>query len=120
MFGMDRRTDGQMDTSSPLLAHFRSTSGHFQSTSGSLPVHLGTIGGHMRHHSYSLPKKMKFPKFADGHTDGRTEKKVTPKDPLRINARDLKIRELFFSYLLQTVLDDATTAWGIKVERVEM
>ena len=30
---------------------------------------------------------MKFPKFADGHTDG---KKVTPKDPLRINARDIK------------------------------
>ena len=55
MFGMDRRTDG----------HFQSTSGHFQSTSGSLPVHLGTIGGHMRHHSYSLPKKMNFPKFAD-------------------------------------------------------
>lgn len=23
-------------------------------------------------------------------------------------------------YILQTVLDDATTAWGIKVERVEM
>ena len=33
---------------------------------------------------------MKFPKFADGHTDGQTGKKVTPKDPLRINARDLK------------------------------
>ena len=29
---------------------------------------------------------MNFPKFADI----RTEKKVTPKDPLRINARDLK------------------------------
>ena len=87
MFGMDRHTDGQIDTSSPLLAHIRSTSGHFQSTSGSLPVHLGAIGGHMRHHSYSLPKKMNFPKFADI----RTEKKVTPKDPLRINARDLKI-----------------------------
>ena len=78
MFGMDRRMDGQMDTSSPLLTHFRSTSGHFQSTSGSLPVHLGTIGGHMRHHSYSLPKKMNFPKFADirmdGHTYGRNKK----------------------------------------------
>ena len=57
VFGMDRRTDGQMDTSSPLLAHFRSTSSHFQSTSGSFPVHLGTIGVHMMHHSYSLPKK---------------------------------------------------------------
>ena len=29
---------------------------------------------------------MNFPKFADI----RTEKNVTPKDPLRINARDLK------------------------------
>ena len=61
MFGMDRRTDGQIDTSSPLLAHFRSTSGRtdrrFDGTSGPLPVHLVTIGGHMRHHSYSLPKK---------------------------------------------------------------
>ena len=90
VFGMDRRRDRQMNTSSPLLAHFRSTSGHFQSTSGSLPVHLATMGGHMRHHSYSLPKKMKFPKFADGRTYRRTEKKVTPKDPLCINARDLK------------------------------
>ena len=80
MFGMDRRTDG----------HFQSTSGPLLVTSGSLPVHLGTIGGHMRHHSYSLPKKMNFPKFADGRTDIRTEKNVTPKDPLRINARDLK------------------------------
>ena len=55
------------------------TDGHFQSTSGPLPVHLGTIGGHMRHHSYSLPKKMDFPKFADIRTDirtdGHTEKK---------------------------------------------
>ena len=40
----------------------------------------------MRHHSYSLPKKINFPKFADG----QTEKEVTPKDPLRINARNLK------------------------------
>ena len=73
MFGMDRHMDGPLPvTSSPL------------------PVHLGTIGGHMRHHSYSLPKKMNFPKSADGHTDIRTEKKVTPKDPLGINARDLK------------------------------
>ena len=51
---------------------YRRTDGHFQSTSGSLPVHLGTIGGHMRHHSYSLPKKMNFPKFADIRTYGRT------------------------------------------------
>ena len=72
MFGMDRHMDGQMDTSSPLLVHFRPTSGQFLSTSGSLPVHLGTIGGHMRHHSYSLPKKMKFPKFADIRTYIRT------------------------------------------------
>ena len=56
------------------------------------------MGGHMRHHSYSLPKKMKFSKFADGrtyvHTDGHTygrTKKVTLKDPLHINARDLKM-----------------------------
>ena len=33
---------------------------------------------------------MDFPKFADRPTDGHMEKKVTPKDPLRINARDLK------------------------------
>ena len=51
------------------------TDGHFQSTSGSLPVHLGTIGGHMRHHSYSLPKKMNFAKFADGRTYGHTDGK---------------------------------------------
>ena len=72
--------------------HFWPTSGHFQSTSGSLLVHLAIMGGHMRHHSYSLPKKMKFPKFPDGRTYIRTDgrKKVTPKDPLRINARDLK------------------------------
>ena len=76
MFGMDRRTDGQMDTSSPL------------------PVHLGTIDGHMRHHSYSLPKPAipgNFPKFVHKQTHIHTEKKVTPKDPLRLNARDLKI-----------------------------
>merc|ERR1712020_276983 len=83
VYGMDRHTDGQIDTSSPLLAHFRSTSGHFQSISGS-------IGGHMRHHSYSLPKKMNFPKFVHKqthtHTHIHTEKKVTPKDPLRLNA----------------------------------
>ena len=68
---------------------------NFQSTSGTLPVHLGTIGGHMRHHSYSLPKKwisqnLRTYGQSDIHTNGRTEKKVTPKDPLRINARDLK------------------------------
>ena len=91
MFGMVRRTDGQMDTSSPLLAHFRSTSGHFQSTSGSLPVHLGTIGGHMRQTSHPW----QFPKICAQthiHTHIHTYgKKVTPKDPLRFNARDLKI-----------------------------
>ena len=65
--------DGQMygRTDGP----FQSTSGplpvNFQSTSGSLPVLLGTIGGHMRHDSYSLPKKMNFAKFADGRTYGR-------------------------------------------------
>ena len=51
----DEQTYGRTD------GPFQSTSGplplHFQSTSGSLPVHLGTIGVHMRHHSYSLPKK---------------------------------------------------------------
>ena len=64
MFGMD----GQTDTSSPLLDG--QTEGLM-----ALPVHFVTIGDHMRHHSYSLPKKMNFPKFADGRTDGRTEKK---------------------------------------------
>ena len=49
------------------------TDGHFQSTSGSLLVHLGIIGGHIRHHSYSSPKKMNFPKSADIHTDGHTD-----------------------------------------------
>ena len=39
---------------------------HFESTSGLLPVLLGTIGGHMRHHSYSLPKKLTCKKFAYG------------------------------------------------------
>ena len=57
MFVMDRRTGGQMDTSSPL------------------PVHLGIIGGHIRHHSYSSPKKMNFPKSADIHTDIHTDGK---------------------------------------------
>ena len=88
MFGMDRRTDGQLDTSSPLPV-----------TSSSLPVHLGTIGGHMRHHSYSLPKKLTFAKFAHGRTDG---KKVTSKVPFRINARELKdsqkLESLFIFY----------------------
>ena len=31
MLGMDRRMDGQMDTSSPLPAHFRSLPVHFRS-----------------------------------------------------------------------------------------
>ena len=48
------RTDGHFQSTS---GHFCSTSGHFQSTSGSFPVRLGTMGGHKRHHSYSLPKK---------------------------------------------------------------
>ena len=52
---------------------------HFWPTSGSLPVRLGTMGGHMRNHSYSLPKKMTCTKFAHG----QTEKKVTSKDPFR-------------------------------------
>ena len=68
---------------------------HFQSTSGSLPVHLGTRGGHMRHHSYSLPKNEILQNLrTDGQTDIRTyiQKKMTPKDPLRINAQDLKIK----------------------------
>ena len=60
--------DGQMDTSSPLPAHFRSLPVHFRFTSG-------PFGHHMRHHSNSLPIKMNFAKFADGRTDIRTEKK---------------------------------------------
>ena len=88
VFGTDRQTDG----------HFRSTSGRtdgrFDGTSGPLPVHLVTIGGHMRHHSYSLPKKLMFAKFAHERTDERTnerKKKQTSKVPFRINARELKI-----------------------------
>ena len=82
----DGQTYGRTD------GHFQSTSGplpvHFWPTSGSLPVHLGTIDGHMRHHNYSLPKKWISQNL---WTYGRTYgKKVTPKDPLRINARDLK------------------------------
>ena len=41
---------------------------------------------------------MNFPKFADGHTDIHTEQKVTPKDPLRINAQDLKIARIYSNY----------------------
>ena len=56
-----------------LSVHFRPTSSPFPVTSSPLPVHFrsikGTIGGHMRHHSYSLPKKKNFAKFADGHTE---------------------------------------------------
>ena len=70
MFGTDRQTD----------RHFRSTSGRtdgrFDGTSGPLPVHLVTIGGHMRHHSCNLPKKLTFAKFAHGRTnvlDGQRE-----------------------------------------------
>ena len=61
-------------TSDPLLVPFRVTS-------GSLPVHLGPINGHMRCPIIQFYKKMNFAKFADGRTDGRTEKKVTSKDP---------------------------------------
>ena len=32
----------------------------------------------------------------------------------------INITIVFFLSFVQTVLDDATTAWGIKVERVEM
>ena len=68
---------------------------HFLSTSGPLTVHLGTIGGHLRRHTYSLPKKLMFSKFVHVRVrkNGRT-KKVTSKDPFRINARDLKIHIL--------------------------
>ena len=58
-----------MGTSGPLMVHLRSTSGPFA-------VHLG-IGGHMRHHSYILPKKLMFTKFAHGLL----------KIPFTINAR---------------------------------
>ena len=47
----------------------------------------------MRHHSYSLPKKLTFAEFANERTDGRTnerKKKQTSKVPFRINARELK------------------------------
>ena len=44
MFGLDRRTDGQMDTSSPLLTHFRSTSLILKVTlSKTTPLNVGTI-----------------------------------------------------------------------------
>ena len=56
-----------------LPDHFWPTSGPLPTTSGSLPVHLGIIGGHIRHHSYSSPKKMNFPKSADIRTDGHTD-----------------------------------------------
>ena len=109
------QTDGRtgkhcQSTSGPLPAHFRSNFGllpdgwteqkdgralpvhfwslqvHFWFTSGQLLVHLGTIGDHMRHQSYGLPKKLTFAKFAQE----RTEKNVTSKDPFRINTRVLK------------------------------
>ena len=87
----DGQTYGRTD------GHFHSTSGHFQSTSGSLPVHLGTIGGHMKHHSYSLPKKMTFTKITHKRTNG---KRVTSKDPFRIYARDLKKYSVDFMKVL--------------------
>ena len=71
------RTDG----------HIQFTSGPLPVTSSPLPVHLGTIGCHMRHHSYSLPKKKnEFRKIC-----GRTGKKLTTKDPFRVYNRDLNI-----------------------------
>ena len=63
-----------------LLVHFRSLLVHFRSTFGPLPDHFWTTGQTLDGHGRT------FPKFADI----RTEKNVTPKDPLRINAWDLK------------------------------
>ena len=45
------------------------------------------------HPQPSLAFRIEFPKIC-GHTDVHTEKNVTPKDPLRINARDLKISNI--------------------------
>ena len=73
MFGMDRRTDRQMDTSSPLPVHFRFTSGPF-----------GHHGWSYEASQLMFTKKNEIPKIC-----GR-KKKVTPKDPFRINIRDLK------------------------------
>ena len=33
---------------------------------------------------------------------------------------DLPFKYIYLPYFFQVVLDEATTAWGIKVERVEM
>ena len=55
----------------------------------------------MRHHSYSLPKKLTFAKFAHGQTN-RWTKKVTSKVPFRINARELK-RDLAKSTKIQKI-----------------
>ena len=87
------QTDRETDISGPLLD--RQTEGLM-----ALPVHVWSIwspylGGHMRHHIYSLPKKLTFAKFAHERTNGRTDKqtdgkKKTSKVPFRINARELK------------------------------
>ena len=59
-----------------------------RSTSGPLPVHLGPLDGHMTRPIIQFYKKMNITKFVDIGTYGR--KKVTPKDPFRVYARDLK------------------------------
>ena len=74
----DRRTDGS--TSGPFLVPFRSTGRT-----------LGWSGGGLAH-PHPQPSLAFQIEFADIRTDGHTyrKKNVTPKDPLRINARDLK------------------------------
>ena len=67
------QTDGQKDG----RVHFRST--------GRTLGGLGVVWPIPR---YPWHSELNFPKFVHKHT----EKKVTPKDPLRLNARDLKIQ----------------------------
>ena len=85
----------------------------------SLPVHLGTIGGHMRHHSYSLPKKMNFPKFVHKqthiHTYTKAKKNVLgqtgykPKSP-KITYATVSL----YIFVLKCNFDNCIRTWGTR------
>ena len=85
----------ESDDIDPLPVHFRSTS---------RPL--------LDHWTDTGRTRTDFPKICgrtDGHTDIRTEKNVTPKDPLRINARDLIILKPNVSSQYKTKLSATDT-----------
>ena len=84
----DRRTpDGHwMDTGRTLDGH-RTDTGQ---TPDGLPVHFRSTSRPLDRH-WTDTDRLSQNLRTDRRTFGRTEKNVTPKDPLRINARDLKI-----------------------------